>query len=51
MSAVDQAGAAVADDPLIIAARRNLALKRRLSELDAELADRCAGLRGPGAGR
>ncbi len=37
MAAIDQAGAAATDDPLVIAARRNLALKGKLGELDAEL--------------
>jgi MSHA biogenesis protein MshJ len=37
MSAVDEAGAAVAADPLIAAATRNRALKGRLAELDHEL--------------
>ena len=37
MAAIDQAGAAATADPLVIAARRNLALKGKLGELDAEL--------------
>jgi len=37
MSAVDEAGAALAADPLIAAATRNRALKGRLAELDHEL--------------
>ena len=37
MAAIDEAGAAASDDPLVIAARRNLALKGKLGELEAEL--------------
>ena len=37
MAAIDQAGAAATDDPLVVAARRNLALKGRLGELEGEL--------------
>ena len=37
MTAIDEAGAAATDDPLVIAARRNLALKGKLGELDVEL--------------
>ena len=37
MTAIDQAGAAATDDPLVVTARRNLALRARLGELDAEL--------------
>ena len=37
IAAVDQIGAAAADDPQLAAAGRNLALKGRLAELDGEL--------------
>ena len=37
IAAVDEAGAAVADDPLVLAANRNRALQGRLTELDGEL--------------
>jgi MSHA biogenesis protein MshJ len=44
---VDQAGAAVAQDPSVIAVARNRALKTRLRDLDAELARQAQGYVSP----